>query len=123
MICGQDAHGASRGLGCGKGFSWNAAPMYKANIGERKMPEELNVVEPSNAFEIHHEITDGYPLPCDYCGNAIVGPCLRCIHCPALSMCLQCNTNIDFGDRWTEGHNNTHTCKVILNSTTDEEKF
>lgn len=115
MVCGRDAHGKPNGLGCGKGFAWSSAPKYQPNIGEKKMPEELKMVKPDKAHEIRHEIVHGMPLPCDFCCNAIIGPLIRCLNCPSTTMCLQCNSSIDFGDKsLADGHNNTHTCKVVF---------
>ena len=51
MVCGRDAHGVSIGLGCGKNFSWNGAPFYRANTADKKMPEEFNMVPPDKALD------------------------------------------------------------------------
>jgi len=63
MMCGHDAHGRSIGLGCGKGFSWNAAPPYVPKVGSKKMPEEFNMVAPDKVSSMVSPASIPFHLP------------------------------------------------------------
>src|SRR3546814_224649 len=100
MCCGTDAHGGNVQNGCGHRFSWNAAPGYVADAGNRRALA-FNDIPPEEVAEVQHMIAEDEPVPCDACHEPIVGPLLRCINCPAFSMCLQCHMQ---AHPHTEGH-------------------
>ena len=102
MVCGSDAHqGGNEQRGCGKVFSWAAAPRYEADLrsaasdggggaaeaeGEAGRERRLQ----RDARE-EHLLMAGVPVQCDGCGEAIVGPRLQCVQCEgAVELCIGC---------------------------------
>jgi hypothetical protein len=106
MVCGSDAHaGGNEQRGCGKVFSWAAAPRYEADLrsaasdGGGGAAEVEGEVEGEAGRERRlqrdareeHLLMAGVPVQCDGCGEAIVGPRLQCVHCEgAVELCIGC---------------------------------
>eukprot|EP01034_Spumella_vulgaris_P022995 gene22995-29181_t len=111
MICGQNYHGGDVQNGCGHTFNWSQAAAYVADVGQRRTPAEINTPAPAQAQQVHHQICEGVPLPCDNCSQPIVGPCIRCINCPSYNICLQCST---LDELQSDTHTRAHICTVIF---------
>ena len=107
MKCGNDAHGGNQQRGCGKAFVWtagqpNSALPYTADL--RRAAAEDGAADDAEAESAHgrerrlqrdasesHVLMPGTPLPCDGCGNDLVGPRWQCIQCEgAVDLCIAC---------------------------------
>jgi hypothetical protein len=102
MVCGSDAHaGGNEQRGCGRAFSWAAAPRYEADLrsaasegggGAAEGEDEAGRARrlQRDARE-EHLLMPGVPVQCDGCGEAIVGPRLQCVQCEgAVELCVGC---------------------------------
>ena len=113
MTCGSDAHGGNQQRGCGKPFVWtggqpNSALPYHADLrsaaaepaaegndddggddgGESEAGRERRLRR--DASEVH-VVVAGAPLPCDSCGQELVGPRWQCLQCEGLvDLCIAC---------------------------------
>ena len=102
MVCGSDAHaGGNEQRGCGRAFSWAAAPRYEADLrsaasdggggaaeGEGEAGRERRLQRDARE---EHLLMPGVPVQCDGCGEAIVGPRLQCVQCEgAVELCIGC---------------------------------
>ena len=102
MVCGSDAHaGGNEQRGCGRAFSWAAAPRYEADLrsaasdggggaaeGEGEAGRERRLQRDARE---EHLLMPGVPVQCDGCGEAIVGPRLQCVQCEgAVELCIAC---------------------------------
>jgi hypothetical protein len=100
MRCGTDADGgANRQRGCGKQFMWSQAKPYEADLRNAAADDYGTNAEGEagrdrrmrrDAGEMH-ELMPGTPLPCDGCGEQLVGPRWQCIHCEGgVDLCIGC---------------------------------
>ena len=102
MVCGSDAHaGGNEQRGCGRAFSWAAAPRYEADLrlaasdggggaaeGEGEAGRERRLQRDARE---EHLLMPGVPVQCDGCGEAIVGPRLQRVQCEgAVELCIGC---------------------------------
>eukprot|EP00747_Dinoflagellata_sp_TGD_P164008 gnl/TRDRNA2_/TRDRNA2_183359_c0_seq1.p1 gnl/TRDRNA2_/TRDRNA2_183359_c0~~gnl/TRDRNA2_/TRDRNA2_183359_c0_seq1.p1 ORF type:complete len:817 (+),score=97.79 gnl/TRDRNA2_/TRDRNA2_183359_c0_seq1:75-2453(+) len=87
MKCGEDYHGGSLQPGCGHTFNWDQAPRYTAAAGPiRELPALDGRAVRLRVARVRHHF-----VKCDICGETIVGPRLRCIHCPSYDLCTTCD--------------------------------
>ncbi|KAF2813769.1 uncharacterized protein BDZ99DRAFT_459524 [Mytilinidion resinicola] len=99
MTCGQDAHGGNVQSGCGRGFTWTSAPMYRAAAVNTPTIEAFVAQAPQQAGTqgFRHEYAR-----CDNCGSEeIVGLKFECLNCPAYDLCGKCERN---GTRHDQRH-------------------
>lgn len=112
MKCGQNYHGGDIQNGCGASFNWSSALPYTAETGAKRLPRELDIRPPEEVTEIVHEIAPGINENCDNCREEVKGPLIRCLNCPALTLCLRCSTDGNFMPHIQRCHNASHTCMV-----------
>lgn len=84
MVCGENYHGGDVQQGCGKGFQWDKAPPYEAEIPSQPKINEFLAKAPQQAQDYRHDES------CDGCGEEIVGLRFSCLHCPSFNLCASC---------------------------------
>jgi hypothetical protein len=120
MTCGQDYHGGNvQGKGgCGRSFLFSQAPAYRAqHVQARQI--EFNRERPQQ-IEHRWQVCEGQDMACDACSGAIIGPKFTCIHCPSLTICLECEmkgtqaVQTALNKRNLGSHTATHVFRVML---------
>jgi hypothetical protein len=106
MVCGRNYHGGGQQNGCGQGFNWEHAPRYQADIGHRPDVPAFAAAEPQRAAVKQHMVSEGVPLRCSECGDAVVGPLANCINCPSHDRCVRCQTSVP--------HPPNHVFRIVM---------
>lgn len=104
MVCGVDAHGGNRQNGCGHRFRWTQARAYQSVPEARPLPRlDVEQVRLKGAH-LQHPFSR-----CTRCAGEIVGPRLRCMHCPSFDLCATCDA-----DAGTSKHPSDHVFEIIF---------
>mmetsp|Transcript_4816 Transcript_4816/g.8320 ORF Transcript_4816/g.8320 Transcript_4816/m.8320 type:complete len:851 (+) Transcript_4816:64-2616(+) len=101
-VCGKSGAAGTRQAGCGFKFKWQTAHPYRIlagatlkrlAVGKPRLGRGISRSSLVSGRGVRHIFRE-----CKLCGDGsgkcIVGPCFRCIHCPAFECCLKCEPRL-----------------------------
>jgi len=101
-VCGKSGASGTRQPGCGFKFKWQTAHPYRIvagstfkrlALGKPRLARGVSKTALVSGRGVRHVFRE-----CKLCGDGsgkcIVGPCIRCIHCPSFECCLKCEPRL-----------------------------